>query len=41
MLLILLAANTSSATNIYDDLVVFSIDLSDTAILLKPWMNCQ
>ena len=28
------------ATSIYDHIVVFSIDVSGTAIILKSWMNC-
>ena len=33
---ILLAASTSLVTNYYNDIIVFSIDISGTAILLKP-----
>ena len=32
----LLAASTLSMTNIYDDIIVYSIDVIDAAILLKP-----
>ena len=32
----LLAANTLLATSPYNDIIVFSIDISGTAILLKP-----
>ena len=35
------AASILLATSIYDDIVVFNIDVSGAAILPKPWMNCQ
>ena len=35
MPLTLFIANTSLATSIYNDIVIFSIDVSDAAILLK------
>ena len=34
------AISISLAASTYNDTVVFSIDVSSVAILLKPWMNC-
>ena len=37
----LLVANTLLATSTYNNTVMFSIDINNVVILLKPWIICQ